>query len=88
MQSAERRLHEQHSRNITMFTFNFLFVQVRTLGSDEDESVSLFQRRLGVLVGALVGLIVFTILITTLACVKIRKRRLLRQQVGFLYFAI
>ncbi len=50
--------------------------------SDSEKWAVLIQRRLGVIVGAALGVVVFVILLTTLACVKLRKRRLHRQQVS------
>lgn len=55
-------------------------LQMRTLGST-DTAISLLHRRLGVVVGACVGVVVFVVLITSLACVKYRKRREHHQQV-------
>ena len=65
--------------------FFFVSSKVRTLEgySDLTSKATLIQRRLGVLVGAAVGCIVFVILVTTLAYMKVKKRRHIRQQVGF-----
>ncbi|CAG7826466.1 unnamed protein product, partial [Allacma fusca] len=46
----------------------------------ENEKMSILHRRLGVVVGACVGVVVFIVLITSLACVKYRKRRTTEQQ--------
>jgi hypothetical protein len=63
-----------------MNELSFLLVQITTSaplsGSDR---FSFLQRRLGVIVGAGVGVIVFFVLMILLTCVKCKKRRLLQR---------
>jgi len=59
----------------------FCSFQIRTSIYATDGKLTLLQRRLGVIVGAVVGFFVFIVLITTMICVKFRKKRVMRQQV-------